>query len=521
MNSSIGDEIHKASGDGVPFRARPNHVHRTWARTFSSLPELYIQPESLAEIEKVVNLARRCRRRLVTVGSGHSPSNITCTSSWLVNLDNYNKIISLNAETGQVVMQSGIRLYMLNDILERHGLAMPNLGSINEQSIAGVISTGTHGSSLQHGLVSESISSLKITLADGSTQYCSAEENTELFRGALLSLGALGIITEITFQAVPAFKLRWDQVIDADSRVLITWDTDLWTRGEYVRVWWLPHTRRAVIWQANRTDDPETPPPTGYYGGILGYYIYHNLLYLGLWIPKVLPWVEWFVFGMQHGFHNGTHKSAVQQSRQALLMDCLYSQWVNEWALPLQKGKEFLRRFSTWLNKLPPSDPDYMEPNIPYSSDGLYIHSPVEVRVSDSRAKGAIRPYLDTSMVDSPTLYVNATLYRPYDMDPDYLFRYYAAFEHIMTELGGRPHWAKNFHTTAKDFEAFYGPDLEAWRQVRNSIDPDGMFAGPWHRKMVLERNRPKLELEEELVEEQTQHRAGTLFMGRQVEEEL
>ncbi|KKA31202.1 hypothetical protein TD95_000803 [Thielaviopsis punctulata] len=518
MDAKISDEVQKASGDGIPFRARSGHLHRTWARTFSSLPELYIQPESLPEIEKTIRLARCCRRRLVTVGSGHSPSNLTCTSSWLVNLDNYKKVLSLNFETGEVVMQSGIRLYMLNELLEANGLAMPNLGSINEQSIAGVISTGTHGSSLKHGLVSESITALKITLADGTTHACSATENTQLFRAALLSLGALGIITEVTFRAVPAFKLRWDQVIDADSRVLRSWDTDLWTRGEYVRVWWLPHTRRAVIWQANRTDEPETPLPTSYYDGALGYYIYHNLLYLGLWAPRILPWVEWFVFGMQHGFRNGTHKTAVQQSRQALLMNCLYSQWVNEWALPLENGKEFLQRFSTWINKLEPSDPDYMEPNIPYSSEGIYLHSPVEVRVSDTRVKGTPRPFLDTSMSDSPTLYVNATLYRPYDMDPDYLARYYAAFEHIMKELGGRPHWAKNFYTTVEEFEDMYGEDLGEWRNIRDSVDPDGMFLGPWHRKLVVRKDMPKLPLEEELVGEELQKQAGTRFTGKQAE---
>ncbi|CRK23351.1 hypothetical protein BN1708_003637, partial [Verticillium longisporum] len=95
----------------VAFRARPNHIHSTWAKTFSSLPELYIQPESLEEVEKVIDLARTCRRRIVLTGCGHSPSNITCTSSWLVNLDNFNKVLSVNEETGVVVMQSGIRLY--------------------------------------------------------------------------------------------------------------------------------------------------------------------------------------------------------------------------------------------------------------------------------------------------------------------------------------------------------------------------------------------------------------------------
>src|SRR4051794_12737866 len=85
--------------DNIPFRATRNHTQSTWARTFHSSPELYIQPQSIAEVEKVVSLARQCRRRISTVGCAHSPSDITCTSSWLVNLDNFNKILSVDKES--------------------------------------------------------------------------------------------------------------------------------------------------------------------------------------------------------------------------------------------------------------------------------------------------------------------------------------------------------------------------------------------------------------------------------------
>ncbi|KAF6831811.1 d-arabinono-lactone oxidase [Colletotrichum musicola] len=495
MDPTIVDELEKSATDGVAFRARPNHVHHTWAKTFSSLPELYIQPESLEEVEKVVNLARKCRRRLVTAGCGHSPSNITCTSSWLVNLDNYNRVLSVDESTGLAVIQSGIRLYALCEELERRGLTMPNLGSINEQSIAGAISTGTHGSSLFHGLVSEDVMALKITLASGVTESCSRNENPSLFRAALLSLGALGIITEVTFRAVPSFTLRWTQTIDTDLKVFNSWDKNLWKQSEFVRVWWFPYTRRAVVWKAEKSDQEHVDPPKRNYDGALGYYIYHNLLYLAQYVPRILPWVEWFVFGMQYGFANGCTVSAVQPSRQALLMNCLYSQFVNEWAIPLDKGPEALRRLSSWLNHLTPADPDFVPHGIPFSADGLYVHSPVEVRVSDTSLTTNSRPYLDPTLPDGPTLYLNATLYRPYLADPPCRDRYYEAFEWLMKDLGGKPHWAKNF-VESDAIEEFYGKELEDWRSIRNAADPEGMFVGQWHREKVLG-NGPRLALEE------------------------
>ncbi|KAL5087370.1 D-arabinono-1,4-lactone oxidase [Trichoderma cf. simile WF8] len=474
-----GDEI-------LNERAVFHHTHHTWARTFSCLPELYIQPESLEEIEWMVNYARKWRKRITTVGCGHSPSNITWTSHWLVNLDKYNKILSVDDKTGIVVMQSGIRLYTLCEELERHGLAMPNLGSINQQSIAGAISTGTHGSSIRHGLMSEDVLALKITLIDGTTKSCSKDDDPELFQAALLSLGSLGIISEITFRAVPAFSLKWKQTIDSDLRMFNAWQKDLWTQSEFVRVWWFPYTRRAVVWQAEKTEEEHREPPVSYYDGSLGYYVYHNLLYLAQYVPRILPWVEWFVFGMQYGFANGSTTTAVQPSRKALLMNCLYSQFVNEWAIPLHKGPEALRRLSSWLNQLTPNDPDYVPHNIPFSAEGLYVHAPVEVRVSDTTLTSNARPYLDPTVKDGPTLYLNATLYRPYWQDPPCRERYYQAFEWLMKDMGGRPHWAKNFETYSAEIETMYGGDLDKFRHIRDVADPNGHFLGPWHRDRIL-----------------------------------
>ncbi|KAJ0162161.1 putative D-arabinono-1,4-lactone oxidase [Colletotrichum tanaceti] len=509
-----------AAADDIPFRARTSHLHATWARTFASLPELYIQPQSQQEVEKAVKLARRCRRRITTVGHAHSPSDLTCTSNWLVNLDDFKKVLSVDETTGLVVMQAGIRLWQLTEELNKHGLSFPVLGSVNEQTIAGVISTGTRGSTLKHGLLSEAVTALKIVLASGETVACSPAENPDLFRGALLSLGALGIITEVTFRAVPAFSLRWQQTIQADATMLGAWkrDNELWTQSDFVRVWWLPYTRRAVVWRADvvTKEDLESgreknrDPPVGYYDGALGYHIYHNLLYLSRYVPRILPWVEWFVFGMQYGFKNGYTSSAVQPMDKALWMNCLFSQYVNEWAIPLHRGPEALMRLGSWINKLQPGDPDYVAHGIPYSAEGLYIHSPVEVRVCDATVHTSAgqgnRPFLDSTVADGPTLNLNATMYRPYDLDPPGLRRWFQGFEWLMRDLGGRPHWAKNFDVRNDELAAWYGDDLARWRRLRDDVDPDGLFVGPWHRQFVLDPETAPLAFEE--VEE-ARHDAG------------
>lgn len=479
MDLVIENELTKLDPT-IAFRASTTHRHHTWARTFHSRPELYIRPQTTAEIEKVVTLARRCRRRLVTVGCGHSPSDLTCTSSWMMNLDQYNRIISIDEEKRVVVMEAGIRLHDLGAELKKHGLAMPNLGSIDNQAIAGAIGTATHGSSTRHGLLSQSVRGLKLMLADGRTVSCSAEENTELFRAALVSLGALGIITEVTYQAVPAFDIEWQQSLHSLDEILNDWSTDLWTTAEFTRVWWMPYMRKAIVWRADKTNQPRRPPKQTWHGGLIGYHAYHILLYLAQWLPALLPSIEKFVIAVQYGFTSGAVNTAVEEGHRGLLMNCLYSQFVNEWALPLARGPEAISRLSAWLN----GDVNNIS-RIPFDPSGLYVHAPIEVRVSDTSSTTP-RPYLDNTVPDGPTLYLNATLYRPYNRDPPCKHRYYEAFEWLMKDLGGRPHWAKNFQDVGVDeFWSMY-PDMGKWVSLRNEVDPEGMFVGDWHRRYLL-----------------------------------
>lgn len=542
-----------ASNDSIPFRAQKNHKHATWARTFHSRPELLIKPQSITELQKVAILARKYRRRLVTVGSGHSPSDLTCTSSWMLNLDGLAKVLDVqvydkpsNASTskppepeaetawrdggfgltpaesqsqpqsrsdpkqtpprygGRALVQAGISLENLNIAMKAYGLTLPNLGSIHIQSLAGAIATATHGSSMRHGIMSSSVRGLRIMLASGELRWCSLKrgQDPDLFRAALVSLGALGVITEIEIELAPSSNIQWESAIWGLDDVMQRWNTDLWSQAEFVRCWWMPYTRRMVVWKAEKTAKPDTGLRVTP-GGRLGFHAYQCALWVSNWIPRLTPCVEWLFMGLAHGFGTGSVSSGVEEQRTGLLMDCMYSQFVNEWAIPFRRGPEAITRLDHWLRG--PADPS--QSGIPFSNKGLYAHAPIEVRVGNTGASeraasqpfregvvaegdlgGDSRAFLDPTCEDEPTLYLNATLYRPYGSDPPWKDRYYEAFEWTMKALGGRPHWAKNFSTvTRQDFEGMYGEGLQKWRAVRREVDPDGLFCGDWHRRLVLE----------------------------------
>src|SRR5690606_34105614 len=139
--------------------------------------------------------------------------------------------------------------------LKQKGWTMPNQGSILDQSIAGAIATGTHGSSLKHGLLSERVVSLTLLLSDGRLATCSKTHNPELYAAALVHIGGLGIITHVTFAAVPQFKLSWEQHIATIPNMLSTWESGLWTEAEFARVWWFPYSDRSIVWKAHRASE--------------------------------------------------------------------------------------------------------------------------------------------------------------------------------------------------------------------------------------------------------------------------
>ena len=418
---------------------------------------------------------------------------------------------------GRALVQAGISLWQLNTAVASppYGLTIPNLGSIDVQSLAGAIATGTHGSSLQHGLLSQYVRGLRVVLADGRAVWCHSEKRSDLYRASLVSLGAVGIITEIEYALVPDRNIEWEQRLISLDEAIERWDKDLWTQAEFVRCWWMPYMKRMNLWKASKTRKPKRKPRPGWFGGSLGYHTYQFLLWVAAYIPAINPAVEWFVWGMQNRFSLGLIGTGVDVQRDGLLINCLYSQFVNEWALPLHKGPEALRRLSLWIHG------DQHGAQIPYNPRGVWVHTPIEVRVTDGSEQKNYRGFLDPSQPRQPTLYLNAILYRPYGVDPPYAARYYEAFEWLMKDLGGRPHWGKCFSTVShEELTEMYGDDMTSFLDIRKDVDSEGMFIGAWHRRTLLGSETPPLPLEEHELDRRRHAGGGTEWIGRQLTEQ-
>ena len=156
----------------------------------------------------------------------------------------------VDVDTGRVTLGAGTRLRDLPALLEPYGLALQNMGDIDHQSIAGAISTGTHGTGADFTGLAGQVVGLRIALADGSVVDCSAAERPELFEAARVGLGAFGVLTEVTVQCVPAFLLAAEEHPEPLDAVLDGF-AERMTAADHVEFYWFPHTDTALV-KANR-----------------------------------------------------------------------------------------------------------------------------------------------------------------------------------------------------------------------------------------------------------------------------
>ena len=237
-------------------------VWRNWAGTAKATPARWCRPRSEAEISAVIKDAAADGLRVRALGSGHSFTAAAATSGVALDLSQWTGITGADTRTGLVTVRSGTTLRALNAELAGFGLAMANLGDIDAQTLAGALSTGTHGTGARLGGLATQVSSLELVLADGSVVSCSATSRPELFAAARIGLGALGVITTVTLQCVPSFTLLADERPVPVEEVLEQFDA-LAAANDHFEFYWFPYGRKALVKRNNRLSPGGSGPAAG------------------------------------------------------------------------------------------------------------------------------------------------------------------------------------------------------------------------------------------------------------------
>src|SRR5699024_6164724 len=231
------------------FMTRSTNGWQNWSGDVLSTPVRRSAPTTVAEAVGAVTAATEQGATVKCVGAGHSFSPAAATDGVLLSLDDLTGIESIvpthdadgRVDGADVTVWAGTRLHRLAPLLWDVGLAQPNLGDFAEQSLAGAISTGTHGTGTAFPGLPATVVGLQLVLADGSVLNCSRESEPEVFDAARLGLGALGVITKMTIHCVPAFTLHADERPWTLSAVLH--DLEGFARSaDHAEFFWFPHT---------------------------------------------------------------------------------------------------------------------------------------------------------------------------------------------------------------------------------------------------------------------------------------
>ncbi|TLQ43252.1 D-arabinono-1,4-lactone oxidase [Streptomyces marianii] len=436
-------------------RTMTRNAWRNWAGTVTARPQREVTPASAGELAEAVRRAAEDGLRVKTVGTGHSFTAIAATDGVLVRPDLLTGIREIDRTAMTVTVEAGTPLKRLNAALAREDLSLTNMGDIMEQTVAGATSTGTHGTGRDSASIAAQIRGIELITADGSLLTCSekgTEEERELFAAARIGLGALGVISAITFAVEPMFVLTAREEPMPFDRVTSEFD-ELHAENEHFEFYWFPHTGNCNTKRNNRSSGPVAPP--GAVSGWIEDELLSNGLFqvvnsLGRAIPATIPAIAKVSSrALSARTYTDIPYKVFTSPRRVRFVEM-------EYALPREAAVAALRELKAMVDRSP-----------------LRISFPVEVRTAPadditlSTASGRETAYIAVHMY-------KGTPYRSY----------FTAVERIMTAHGGRPHWGKIHTRDAEYFESVY-PRFGEFLALRDRLDPDRVF-GNDHLRRVL-----------------------------------
>ena len=438
--------------------SEPNDPHeravdwRNWAGDQSCRPAAVELPGSIEEISEAIVRAGAHDRRVRVAGAGHSFSDIALTDGSQLHLGRLANVLDVDRSSGLVRVQGGITIRECNACLAEHGLALENLGDIDVQSIAGAISTATHGTGARLRNISAQVAELTLVLADGSTLRCAEEIDAEVFRAARVGLGALGVIAEVTLRCVPAFTLCGVNAPAPLNDTLARFE-ELALGNDHFEFFVFPHVDTALTRTNNRTDQP--PRPCGRVSAyandvLLTNHAFELLCRAGRRFPRRIPQLNRLVTRLAGA------RARVDRSDRIFASPRLVRFTEMEYALPRERTPEAVNRIMALVR-----------------SRNFAVPFPIEVRTV------APDDVLLSTAAGRDSGFVAVHMYRGMAWET-----YFRAVEAIMDELGGRPHWGKRHFQTATTLRPRY-PDWDRFQAVRAQLDPEGRFANAWTDRVL------------------------------------
>ncbi len=438
---------HSGSSDHGPWQ--------NWAGNVTASPARTVAPATAEQVSAEVASAAADGLTVRMTGSGHSFTPVAVTSGVRLEPSRLTAIRSVDPAAGLVTVEAGCPLHVLNAQLLARGLSLANMGDIQVQTVAGATQTGTHGTGRDLGGMAAQVAGLELVLADGRIVRCTADDEAGLpglFNAARVGLGALGIVTAITFKVVPAFLLEAREEPMTWSEVLSRLD-EFSADNEHFEFYWFPHSEGCLTKRNNRSDGPARPLSRWRHwldDEFLSNTVFNATCRLGQLSPAMIPAIN---------------SAAARALGARTYVDAAYKVFTSPRRVRFKEEEYAVPR---------PALADVLgEVRSLFKRKDWRISFPIEVRVTPSDDL-----WLSTAS-GRDSAYIAIHVFHPSPHE-----EYFAGVEAIMTGVGGRPHWGK-MHTRTADYLAGVYPRFGDFVALRDQIDPERRFGNEYLRQVL------------------------------------
>ncbi|HEY0843822.1 MAG TPA: D-arabinono-1,4-lactone oxidase [Noviherbaspirillum sp.] len=429
------------NADGLPA-SRLTVAWRNWSGLQQCAAQALAAP---ADEAAIAALLRESTGTIRCVGSGHSFSPLVPTDGTLLALDRLSGLVSADKAALTATVRGGTRINMLSRQLDAAGLGLRNLPDIDMQTLAGAISTGTHGTGAGLPALHADVVAMRIVTPQGETVACDERRHSDIFAAARVSLGSLGVITELTLRVVPAYNL-YRQVRLRPLEELLPLVPELARAHRNFEFYYLPFTGYAAVITHDADDGKDVLMPASQDEDAL-----RDLRRLRDWLgnmPQLRRWVA--------GKLIDRHQAEEAKNRSWRLLSTARRTRFNESEchVPRDAGIACVTEVIRALER---------------RNDVFF---PVEFRF----VKGDDAWLSPFYRRDSCSIAVHAAHDEPWD----YLV---SDIGRIFRKHDGRPHWGKLHDFSARELAALY-PRWKDFQEVRRRMDPHGRLLNPHLRAL-------------------------------------
>lgn len=414
---------------------------KNWAGNLNFQPRNILAPSSTEEALGMVQSQLKNNQTIRMRGSSHSWSDLIETSDAFLHLDNMQGLIEVDADNKLVKAKAGTKLFLFGDEAFKHNLALPNQGDVNHQSVAGALSTGTHGTGIGLQSMANQLQALTVISGKGEVIKIDNEQHPDMMQALSVSLGSAGLITEATVKMTDAYKLKVETFAEDMKLSLANYKQRL-TDNRHLEMFYFPVGDWSMVKLMNQTQDGPSPHSKLQKVREL---VLENWVFEGLNILANSTNTYKSVDKVMRKFVD--HKTFVNWSHRAFPTERTVRFMEMEFNLPVEKFEEVFEELKTSIKK-----------------NQFQTLFPIEIRFVKGDQLWLSPAYQRDSVYFAIHSYIKED-FRPY----------FEEMQRIFKRHGGRPHWGKWHGLKYKDLEAVY-PKWHDFLKLRAQLDPQGVW---------------------------------------------